>query len=89
MIRTTILALALILSPTFAAMAETTPGEKAGEVVDDAAKNAKKMGRAAKDKGCEMINGKLECLGKKAKHKMQNVGDEVKDKADDVQKKVD
>jgi hypothetical protein len=69
--------------------AETTATEKVQEGAEDAAKNVKKAGRAMKDKACEMVNGKLECVGKKAANKMRNLKDEVEDKANDVKKKVD
>ena len=71
------------------AHAETTAGEKIQEGAEDAGKNVKKGYRNVKDKACEMINGKLECVGKKAMNKARNAKDEIKDKADDVQKKVD
>lgn len=89
MFKTILLSLALIATPIYFAAAEETATEKAGEIVDDAAKNAKKAGRAAADKTCPIVNGRMDCTMKKAKHKMQNAGDEMKDKADDVKKKVD
>lgn len=88
MFKATIMSAILGISPVFIALAETTTGEKVGEAMEDTAKGAKKMGRAASDKACEMINGKLECAGKKLVHKAKNAKDEIKDKADDVQKKV-
>ena len=74
---------------SIASHAETTAGEKVQEGAEDAGKNVKKGYRNVKDKACEMVNGKLECVGKKAMNKARNAKDEVKDKADDVQKKVD
>ena len=74
---------------SFHARAETTAGEKVQEGAEDAGKNVKKGYRNVKDKACEMVNGKLECVGKKVMNKARNAKDEVKDKADDVQKKVD
>lgn len=53
------------------------------EAAQDTGKAIKKGGRAAADKTCEMINGKMECAAKKVKHKVQNAADEVKDKAND------
>ncbi len=70
------------------ALAETTTGEKVSEAVEDTGKSLKKTGRAAKDKACEMVNGKLDCTKQKMVHKMDNIKDEVHDKADDVKKKV-
>lgn len=62
--------------------AEETVGEKISEGASDAGKNLKKAGRKVKDKTCEWVDGKMQCAGKKVKHKMQNMGDEIKDKTD-------
>ncbi len=67
-------------------LAEETVVEKTKEVAADTGKAVKKGARAVKDKTCEMINGKMECLAKKVKHKAQNAGDEISDKVDDVKK---
>lgn len=86
-----VMTLALVGGAHFAmpAHAETTAGEHVQEGLEDAGKNAKKAGRAVKDKACEMVNGKLECAGKKAMNKARNAKDEVKDKANDIEKKID
>lgn len=86
-----ILMIALATAPLFStlAWAEETTGEKVGEVASDTKKAVKKGVRNMKDATCEMVNGKMECAGKKLKHKAQNAGDEIGDKADDVKKKVD
>jgi hypothetical protein len=34
------------------------------------------------------MKGDVECAAQKAKHKVQNSGDEISDKVDDVKKKV-
>lgn len=73
----------------FVAHAETTTGDKVQEGVEDAGKNTKKAYRDAKDKACEMVNGKMECAGKRAMNKARNAKDEVKDKANDVEKRID
>jgi len=88
MFKATIMSTILAISPVFIALAETTTTEKVQEAAEDTAKGAKKMGRAASDKACEMVNGKLECAGKKMVNKAKNAKDEIIDKADDVQKKV-
>jgi hypothetical protein len=67
--------------------AETTPTEKVQEVGQDTAKVTKKAVRATKDAVC--AKGDVECAAQKAKHKLQNTGDEINDKANDVKKKVD
>lgn len=61
---------------------EPTVKESVQEAGRDAKKEVKKGARAVQDKTCEMVNGKMQCLGKKAKHKMENAVDEVKDKTD-------
>lgn len=62
-------------------------GAAVKEAAQDTGKATKKAYRNAKDKGCEMINGKMECAVDKAKHTIQNGADEVKDKANDIPKK--
>jgi uncharacterized protein YjbJ (UPF0337 family) len=62
MIAGTIYLGAALLQPSLAPADQTT-GEKAKETVHN-----------VQDKTCEMINGKLQCAGKKIKHK---VGDKV------------
>lgn len=49
------------------------------EAGKDAKRASKKAYRKVKDETCEMINGKMECLGQKAKHSIQNVGDKIED----------
>ncbi len=61
------------------ARSEETVGEKMNEAASDTKKAVKKSARKVKDKTCELVNGKMECAGKKLKHKAQNVGDEVED----------
>jgi len=61
-----------------AADAEQNLKEDAKDVAHDTKVGAKKAGRNLDDKTCEMVNGKMECAGKKAKHKVQNAVDEVK-----------
>lgn len=66
--------------------ADTTIGDKVTEVAQDTGKVVKKGVRAVKDKTCTMIKGKMECAAEKVGHKVENVADEVKDKANDVTK---
>ena len=56
--------------------------EKMEEVGNDTARGGKKAWRGAKDKTCEMVNGKMECAGQKAKHSIQNGVDNVEDAID-------
>ena len=48
---------------------------------DEAGNSVKKTYRSAKDKTCEMVNGKMQCLGKKIKHKLENASDSASAKA--------
>lgn len=87
LITTAFVAATLVITASpLKSFAETTVGEKVQEVGQDSAKNVKKGYRAAKDAVC--MKGDVECAAQKAKHKLQNAGDEVSDKADDVKKKV-
>jgi uncharacterized protein YjbJ (UPF0337 family) len=67
---------------THAHAEDTTVKEKAAEAGNDTKRAVKKGARKVKDETCEMVNGKMECAAKKAKHTMQNAGDKVKDAVD-------
>lgn len=56
--------------------------QKMEEVSNDTTRGAKEAWRGAKDKTCEMVNGKMECAGQKAKHSIQNGVDNVEDAID-------
>jgi hypothetical protein len=71
------------------AMAEETTMEKVETGANKAADSVKSTYRDAKDKVCETVNGKLECVAKKVKHKTQNAADAVETKAKELKKKVD
>lgn len=65
-------------SPAFAGESSvTTTADEVGNAV-------KKSVRTAKDKTCEMINGKMQCLGKKIKHKLENASDEATSSAKEI-----
>lgn len=66
------------------AQADDTLSQKTQEVVEDSGKAIKKGYRNVKDKTCHLVKGKMECATDKAKHKIQNAADEVKDKSTDV-----
>lgn len=73
----------------YAGFANAKEGSKMDKAVEstkeagrDLKKNTKQTVRDAKDEACELVNGKMECAGKKVKHKVQNGVDEVKDKVD-------
>lgn len=81
-------AVSLILATGFQAHAEETVVEKAQTGANKAGDGMKKAYRGAKDKVCEMVNGKMECVAKKMKHKMQNAGDAVETKVEEVKKQT-
>ena len=62
--------------------ADETMKEKTAEAGNDTKRAMRKGARKVKDETCKMMNGKMECAAKKAKHKMQNAGDKVEDAVD-------
>lgn len=82
-------ALTASLGFSLSAFAEETKGEKAETAMNKTADNVKKGFRSTKDKTCEMVNGKMECVAKKMKHKVQNAADSVETKANEVKNKTD
>lgn len=79
------LLLAATLSLGFASFSNASDDslkDKTVEAAKDVKKNAKQAGRNMKDEACEMVNGKMECMGQKIKNKTKNAVDEVKDKVD-------
>jgi hypothetical protein len=58
--------------------ASVWPGE-VDKTVRDVKRGTRKAVRSAKDKTCELVNGKVECAAKKLKHKAQNTSEEVGD----------
>lgn len=62
--------------------ADETVKEKAAEVANDSKRAVKKGARIIKDKTCEMVDGKMKCVGKKIKHSVQNAGDKIEDAVD-------
>ena len=75
---TSILVVGLMLAPMTFSMAESVK-ESVKETATDAKKAVKKGAHRAQEKGCEMVNGKLQCLDDKVKHRAEEVKDEVKD----------
>ncbi|MNL36803.1 hypothetical protein D3C87_1589110 [compost metagenome] len=71
-----------LLAPVTFVHAEETVTEKAKETATDVKKSVKKGAHRAQEKGCEMVNGKLQCLDEKVKNRGEEVKDEVKDMAD-------
>lgn len=62
--------------------ADDTTKEKVAEAANDTKRAAKKAVRKAKDETCEMVDGKMKCMGKKMKHAAQNAGDKIEDAVD-------
>lgn len=71
-----IVILALVLSVP--ALAETKFDHKVDDVTHSVSKGTKKTVRSAQDKTCELVHGKLHCVGKKIQHKAEDVTDEIK-----------
>lgn len=72
---------ALLIAPFSFSHAESVT-EKAKETATDVKKSVKKGAHRVQEKGCEMVNGKMQCLGDKLKNRGEEVKDEVKDMAD-------
>jgi hypothetical protein len=79
-----LLTMALVGSSTLnnAFAADETVKEKVTEAGKDTKRAMKKGARKIKDETCEMVNGKMKCMGKKIKHEAQNVGDKIEDAVD-------
>jgi hypothetical protein len=69
--------------------AEETTGEKIEDTGRTIKRKTKKGMNHAKDEVCEMVNGRMECIGKKIKHKTGEAVDSVKDGAKSTKDKVD
>ena len=87
-ITTAAIILAATLNFTFANAEETT-GEKINHSTNQAVDSVKETARDIKDKGCEMVNGKLHCIGKKIKNKAATLKDKAKTEAKHAEDKVD
>ncbi|WP_413578101.1 hypothetical protein ACLVWU_06115 [Bdellovibrio sp. HCB290] len=55
--------------------------ETTKEIQQDTTKNVKKGKNRVEETACEMVNGKMECAGKKLKNRASEAGEEVKDMA--------
>ena len=71
------------------AFAAETVGEKVNTATNKTVDTVKENYRDAKDKTCEMINGKMECVTKKIKNKARTASDKTKTKAEEVKDKID
>jgi hypothetical protein len=71
------------------AAAEETKLEKVETMANKTADSVRQTYRSAKDKGCEMVNGKMECAGKKIKNSARNLKDKIETSAEEAKNKVD
>lgn len=79
----------LLLGAGHRAFAEETSGEKAESVINEGVDATKRAYRDAKDKACEMVNGKMECVAKKMMHKGETVKDTLERNAKKTKNKID
>lgn len=56
--------------------------EEVKEVGSDISRASSKAVRNVKEETCELVNGKMECVGQKVKHSLQNAGDKIEDAID-------
>lgn len=61
---------------------EETVREKARESMNDSKRSLKQANREFEDKTCELVNGKMVCSLKKAKHSVEKSTDKIQDAAD-------
>jgi hypothetical protein len=76
-------------APNIDLQAKETISEKAEATKNDAVVGTKKVYRSAKEKGCRLIHGKMECLGKKIKNRAQNLSEKAESKIKEEKNKVD
>lgn len=80
---------ALGMGLTTIAQAEETAAEQTQATGNKITDKIKKDTRKASDEVCEMMNGKMECIAKKVKHKAQNAADTVETKTKEEKNKID
>ena len=80
-----ILAALLLVAPV--SFAEQSTSEKVDTTANDAKRSIKKGGNRVKEAVC--AEGDAKCLGKKAKHRVQEGADYSKDKAKEAKDHVD
>ncbi len=64
-----------------AVCAEETVGDDINHATKKSVNAVKKTGRELSDKGCETVDGKIRCAGKRARHGIENKVDDLKEKA--------
>jgi hypothetical protein len=79
----TLVTLAVIGFTSQLALADESTADKmkddTKQAVKDTKHSVKKAGRSASDEACPIVNGKAKCAVRKAKHKVQNATDGLKD----------
>ena len=80
-----------LLAFTGFAHAEETMGEKAEAKTKDVHRSMKKGAHRAEEKMCGKLTGeaKTTCMAKKAKHRVEETKDAVKDEASEMKNKMD
>jgi hypothetical protein len=84
----TILTTAIISFGIFS-LAEETVKEKVDTGFNKAVDSTKEAYRNVDDQACEMINGKMQCLGKKIKHKVKTMSEKTETNAKEIKKKIE
>jgi hypothetical protein len=83
------LAIACALAFAIKASAEEGTLEKTEAAANKATDSVKEGYRDANDKTCEMVDGKLHCIGKKVSNKAKTLEDKTETKAKEVKNKAD
>lgn len=81
----TVLTIALVgshITEKASAVESGNTKEKTKELVNDGKRATSKTARKVKDEVCEMVDGKMKCVGKKIKHAAQNASDNLEDALD-------
>ena len=80
---------AIMLCLGLSTYAEETIVEKIETGSNKTVDSVKKTYRKAKDKTCEMINGKMKCVEKKIKNKIENLKDKAETESKEIKNKID
>lgn len=83
------LAVAIVSLYLTTAWAEETTAEKIEHTKNKVSDSVKSNARKAEEKVCEVVNGKLECIVKKAKNSVKNAADSVGTKVSEIKNKLD
>lgn len=84
-----LLTIVFLLFTTAVTFAEESVIEKGETAINRGVDKTKSSYSATKDKACEMNNGKMKCVGKKLKHKAENIQDKIETESTDIKNKVD